>query len=47
LKIVLDKGYILTQEKIEIAKNMLKDGEPVDKIIKYTGLSVNEIEELK
>lgn len=29
--------------KIEIAKNMLKDNEPIEKIIKYTGLSEKKI----
>jgi predicted transposase/invertase (TIGR01784 family) len=33
--------------KIEIAKEMIKDKEPVAKIMKYTGLSENEINELK
>lgn len=31
----------------EIAKNMLKDNEPIEKIIKYTGLTKEEIEKLK
>lgn len=34
------------EEKIEIARNMKKDGLPVDQIAKYTGLSVEEIEQL-
>jgi predicted transposase/invertase (TIGR01784 family) len=33
--------------KIEIAKEMIKDKEPVEKIMKYTGLTENEINELK
>jgi len=33
--------------KIEIAKEMLEDNEPVEKIMKYTGLTKKEIEELK
>jgi predicted transposase/invertase (TIGR01784 family) len=33
--------------KIEVAKEMIKDKEPVEKIIKYTGLTENEINELK
>lgn len=33
--------------KIEIAKEMIKDKEPVAKIMKYTGLSENEINTLK
>lgn len=32
---------------VAIAENMLKDGLPEDTIVKYTGLSVNEIRELK
>lgn len=32
--------------KIEIAREMLQDGEPIEKIIRYTGLSENEISEL-
>jgi uncharacterized protein YerC len=28
---------------VEIAKNMLTEGEPIEKIAKYTGLSVEEI----
>ena len=35
------------EKSIEIAKNMLSDNEPIDKIIKYTGLSNEEIECLK
>lgn len=35
------------EEKIEIAKNMLKDNLPISAIIKYTGLSKEEIEKLK
>ncbi len=34
------------QEKIEIAKNMLLDNEPIEKIVKYTNLSKNDIENL-
>ncbi len=35
------------QEKIEIAKTMLADGETNEKIAKYTGLSLEEIEALR
>ena len=35
------------QEKIEIAKNMLKDNMPIDVIVKYTNLTEEEIENLK
>ena len=38
---------IRQEEKIEIAKNMLKDKLPISAIIKYTGLSKEEIEKLK
>ena len=31
----------------EIAKSMLNDNEPLDRISKYTGLSIEEIEKLK
>ncbi len=34
-------------KQIEIAKNMLLDNEPIKKIIKYTGLTTEEINELK
>lgn len=33
--------------KIEVAKEMISDNEPVEKIMKYTGLTENEINELK
>jgi predicted transposase YdaD len=32
---------------IEMAKAMKKEGEPIEKISKYTGLSKEEIEQLK
>lgn len=35
-----------TAEKLEMAKMMKSDNEPIDKIAKYTGLSVEEIEKL-
>lgn len=35
------------ERSIEIAKNMLKDNESIDKISKYTNLSIEEIEKLK
>jgi len=47
LKIVLDKGYILTQEKIEIAKNMILKNMDIKTIFEITGLSEEEIEGLK
>ena len=33
----------IAKVRIEIAKGMLSDGMPVDKISKYTGLTVEEI----
>ena len=33
-------------EKLEMAKAMKADNEPVEKIIRYTGLSAEEIEKL-
>ena len=41
----LEKGKI--EEKVEIAKEMLKDNEPIEKIIKYTKLTEEEINKLK
>ena len=35
------------QKEIEIAKNMIKDNMSIDIIIKYTGLTKEEIEKLK
>ena len=35
------------KEKISIAKNLLKDGIPIEVVSKNTGLSVEELEELK
>ncbi len=37
----------IEQNKIEIAKNMLLDNEPIEKIVKYTNLSKNDIENIK
>ena len=31
---------------VEIARNMVADGEPVEKIIRYTGLTRDEVENL-
>ena len=36
----------LAEGRVEIAKGMLSDGMPVDKISKYTGLTVEEIKSL-
>jgi predicted transposase/invertase (TIGR01784 family) len=35
------------ERNVEIAKEMLKDNEPIDKIMRYTGLSVLEINKLR
>lgn len=35
------------EEKIEIAKTMLADDEPMEKIAKYTGLAIEQIEQLQ
>jgi len=32
--------------KLEVALTMIADGEPIEKIMKYTGLTLEEIEEL-
>ena len=32
---------------MSVAKNMMADGEPIDRIIKYTGLTREEIEGLR
>ena len=37
----------LTEGRAEVARGMLADGMPVDKIAKYTNLSIEEIEALK
>jgi predicted transposase/invertase (TIGR01784 family) len=39
------KGKI--EGKIEIAKEMIKNGEPIEKIIRYTGLTKEQLEEIK
>jgi predicted transposase/invertase (TIGR01784 family) len=41
----VEKGK--TEEKEEIAKMMLLDNEPIDKIVRYTQLSIAQIEALK
>jgi DNA repair protein RadC len=44
LKIGEERG--IKEGKLEMAKEMIKAGEPIDKITKYTGLSKEEIEKL-
>ena len=38
---------LIKEGKEEVAKNMLKEGESIDKIIRYTGLTKEEVEKLK
>ena len=40
-----DEGEI--RKAIAITKNMLDNGEPIEKIIKYTGLTREEVENLR
>ena len=35
------------ERNIEIAGNMISDGEPIEKIVRYTGLTKESIEKLK
>jgi predicted transposase/invertase (TIGR01784 family) len=37
----------IQEEKLQVAKSMLQDKEPIDKIAKWTGLSKGEVEKLK
>lgn len=43
------EGYISGEKdgKLETAKNMIKDKLPIETIVKYTGLSKQEVEELQ
>lgn len=43
-----DEGKIegKIESKIEIARNMIADGEPIEKIVRYTGLTKESIENL-
>ncbi|MGI2257679.1 hypothetical protein ACRRVD_04090 [Candidatus Cardinium hertigii] len=42
------EGIRIGQEKgkMEIAKSMLQEGDPVEKIIRITGLSIKQVEQL-
>ena len=42
---IMDEG--INQSKIEIAKKMLNENEPIDKIMLYTGLSVEQVNKLQ
>ncbi|WP_342267814.1 hypothetical protein [Candidatus Tisiphia endosymbiont of Empis tessellata] len=48
-ELALAENFNEGQEKkaIEIAKKMLADNEPIEKIVKYTKLSIEEIEKLE
>ena len=39
--------FVIKKEKLDTAKIMLKNNEPIEKIVKYTGLKKEEIEKLK
>ena len=39
--------WAIKQSKLEVAKTMLEDGKPVEKIIRYTSLTNNEVEGLR
>lgn len=44
----IERGRLFWQKKsIEIAKEMLKEKMPIDKIMKFTGLTEEEIEKIK
>lgn len=49
MKKAKDEGKIegKIERNIEIARNMVADGEPIEKIIKYTGLTKENIENLE
>lgn len=36
----------IEQKNLDLAKMMLKDKEPIDKIVKYTGLATDKLEEM-
>ena len=37
---------IIEDERIETAKLMLADGEPIEKIVRYTRLTIEQVQEL-
>ena len=45
LKNVVDTSF--DEGKAEIARQMKSEGEPIEKIVRFTGLSAEEIENLK
>ena len=44
IEIGIPQGELI--KALKIAKKMKEKGEPIDKIIEYTGLSIEEIEKL-
>lgn len=42
-----DEAQALYNARMEIARNMIADGEPIEKIVRYTGLAKESIENLK
>jgi phage-related protein len=45
-EMLIEDAKIIGERNIEIAKSMLRDGEPFKKVIKYTGLTREELENL-
>jgi predicted transposase/invertase (TIGR01784 family) len=45
IRIGMEKGEV--NKQIEIAKKMINENEPIEKIMNYTSLSKEEIEKLK
>ncbi len=42
-----DEAQALYNARMEIARNMIADGEPAEKVMRYTGLTKDSIENLK
>jgi len=47
LDIASDMATVRDNAMIEVARHMLLDGEPVEKIVRYTGLTADEVEDLR
>jgi predicted transposase/invertase (TIGR01784 family) len=47
LSLKIEAEERIWQEKMNLAKLMLAEGEPVDKIIKYTGLTLEQLEQIE
>lgn len=43
-KALVEQG--IEQKNLDLAKMMLKDKEPIDKIVKYTGFATDKLEEM-